>query len=378
MYGARTRLSSLGFSLGPFGFGPDRWPWRDWFDARWASGLIRPARNSWARIEELAGLLKPPTVHARLPLLSGDIPTYEPGKSLLPQGWHRGPDGRERLIATRDDDTLFEVQVGKAGWGKTMRALVQAVASAHGRRGLAFVDPHRDSWATVAPYLAHPRIMSRAWLFDLTIRDPQDRMACWNPLSMTGSGQAAHEVVAAATVLTLAGAAACTTTANDRSAPADKQAPAGNAAPQQGATAAPARELDQTRSDDGPLAQVDGESDLTLRITAAQQSQGGKWLTIRGTITNNPSAHFYSTSSWRGDFRDMPKSPQSVSGATLVDEASMKRFYVLRDTTGLCLCTTGIGRIEAGEAISFTTQFPAPPASSTELGFQLPTNCSAR
>ncbi|MCX4515933.1 ATP/GTP-binding protein [Streptomyces sp. NBC_01619] len=197
VYGARTRLSSLGFSLGPFRFGPDRWPWRDRFDARWASGLIRPARSSWARIEELAGLLKPPTVHARLPLLAGDIPTYAPGKSLLPQGWHRGPDGRERLIATRDDDTLFEVQVGKAGWGKTMRALVQAVASAHGRRGLAFVDPHRDSWDTVAPYLAHPRILDRTWLFDLTIRDPQDRLACWNPLSMTGSGQAAHEVVAA-------------------------------------------------------------------------------------------------------------------------------------------------------------------------------------
>ncbi|MCX4515937.1 hypothetical protein OHA27_38120 [Streptomyces sp. NBC_01619] len=180
-------------------------------------------------------------------------------------------------------------------------------------------------------------------------------------------------LAAAATVLTLAGAAACTTTTSDRSAPAERQAPADNAAPQQSGASAPAKGVDQTRSDDGPLAQVDGEGDLTLRITAAQQSQGGKWLTIRGTITNNASAHFYSTSSWRGDFRDMPKSPQSVSGATLVDEASMKRYYVLRDTTGLCLCTTGIGRIEAGKAISFTAQFPAPPASSTELGFQLPT-----
>ena len=56
-----------------------------------------------------------------------------------------------------------------------------------GRGGLAFVDPHRDSWATVAPYLAHPGIMRRAWLVDLTIRDPQDRLACWNPLSMTGA-----------------------------------------------------------------------------------------------------------------------------------------------------------------------------------------------
>ncbi|MET9669613.1 ATP/GTP-binding protein [Streptomyces sp. NPDC006475] len=196
VYAARTRLSSLGFSLGPLRFGPDRWPWRPRFDERWNTGLIAPSKDSWARTEELAGLLKPPTRHARLPVLDSDIPSYKPGSALLPQGHLRGPDGKERLIATPDGDTLFEVQVGKAGWGKTMRALVQATASAHAGRGLAFIDPHRDSWDTVAPYLAHDGIMERAWLFDLTVRDPQDLLACWNPLSMTG-GKTADEVVTA-------------------------------------------------------------------------------------------------------------------------------------------------------------------------------------
>lgn len=196
VYAARTRLSSVGWSWGPLRFGPDRWPWRPRFDERWASGRIHPRRDSWARIEEVAGLLKPPTMHARLPLLAGDIPSFEPEKDLLPQGWYRSVDGAERLLATREADTLFEVQVGKAGWGKTTRALVQAVAVAHNRGGLAFIDPHRDSWATVAPYLAHGTIMNRAWLFDLTVRKPTDRLACWNPLSMT-SGAAPHEVTAA-------------------------------------------------------------------------------------------------------------------------------------------------------------------------------------
>ncbi|MFD8078236.1 ATP/GTP-binding protein [Streptomyces sp. NPDC059718] len=196
VYAARTRLSSVGWSWGPLRFGPDRWPWRPRFDERWASGRIHPRRDSWARIEEVAGLLKPPTMHARLPLLAGDIPSFEPKKDLLPQGWYRSADGTERLLATREADTLFEVQVGKAGWGKTTRALVQAVAVAHNRGGLAFIDPHRDSWATVAPYLAHKGIMNRAWLFDLTVRKPTDRLACWNPLSMT-SGAAPHEVTAA-------------------------------------------------------------------------------------------------------------------------------------------------------------------------------------
>ncbi|MDX2408785.1 ATP/GTP-binding protein [Streptomyces microflavus] len=197
VYAARTRLSSAGWSLGPLRFGPDRWPWRPQFDARWATGLMRPSRDSWARVEEFAGLLKPPTRHARIPLMLGDLPTYRRGKGLIPQGWHRGPDGRQRMVATREEDTLFEVQSGKAGWGKTRRALCQAVEAAHGKRGLAFVDPHRDSFTDAARYLAHPSIMRRAMLYDLTVRNPQDLLACWNPLSMSDA-PAQHEVVAAA------------------------------------------------------------------------------------------------------------------------------------------------------------------------------------
>lgn len=196
VYAGATRLASQGWSLGPVRIGPDRWPWRVRFDARWASGLMQPARSGWAHIEELAGLLKPPTRQAQVPLLESEIPTFERGKDLLPQGWHRGPDGRERLLATREDDTLFEVQSGKAGWGKTMRALVHAVASAHNGRGLAFVDPHGDSLADAARYLAHDDITKRFALFDLTVNQPDDLLGCWNLLDMTRL-QPPHEVTAA-------------------------------------------------------------------------------------------------------------------------------------------------------------------------------------
>lgn len=196
VYAGVSRLASQGWSLGPVRIGPDRWPWRDRFDVRWASGLMRPARGGWAHVEELAGLLKPPTRQAQVPLLESEMPTFERGRDLLPQGWYRGPDGRERLLATHEDDTLFEVQSGKAGWGKTMRALVHAVASAHNGRGLAFVDPHSDSLTHVVRYLAHEDIMKRIALFDLTVSEPGSMLGCWNLLDMTG-GQPPHEVTAA-------------------------------------------------------------------------------------------------------------------------------------------------------------------------------------
>ncbi|UQW99127.1 type IV secretory system conjugative DNA transfer family protein [Streptomyces sp. RerS4] len=196
VFAGPSRLMSQGWSVGPVRFGPDRWPWRTRFDARWASGVMRPARGGWAHIEELAGLLKPPTVTARHPLMENDMPTYEVGAGVLPQGWYRQPGGGERLLATHEDETLFEVQSGKAGWGKTMRAQVHAVASAHNARGLAFVDPHGDSFEAVARYLAHQDILDRVMLFDLTVRKDTDMLASWNLLDMSG-GKIAHEVSAA-------------------------------------------------------------------------------------------------------------------------------------------------------------------------------------
>lgn len=196
VYAGASRLSAHGWTVGPVRIGPDAWPWRGRFDEQWARALMRPSRSGWARIEELAGLLKPPTAAARIPVSETQMPTYRPGEDLLPQGWYQGGDGRERLLATREDDTLFEVQSGKAGWGKTMRAQVHAVASAHNGRGLAFVDPHGDSFAEVARYLAHDDIMARIALFDLTVSGPDELLGCWNLLDMAG-GQRPYEVAAA-------------------------------------------------------------------------------------------------------------------------------------------------------------------------------------
>ncbi|MDN3059398.1 ATP/GTP-binding protein [Streptomyces sp. SRF1] len=197
VFAARTRFAWMGRLWGPIRIGPDRLPWRKIFDHRWRTGQMRPPRPNWVHFEELAGLLKPPTVHCRLPLMPRDVPTFRLGNSeLLLQGWHRGADGRWRLLATREQETLFEVAIGKAGGGKTERALCQAVGLAHAGHGLLYVDPHGDSWKRAAPFLAHEEIMGRIARIDLAVTSPRARLGCWNPLGMD-RGQRAHEVVAA-------------------------------------------------------------------------------------------------------------------------------------------------------------------------------------
>lgn len=199
VFGGRSRWAMRGWRLGPWRVGADHWPTRRGFERRWNLGQCQPSRANWVRLEELTGLLKPPTAHCRLPVLAGDLPTFEFGEpDLLLQGIYRGPDGRERLVATYAEETLFEVAVGKAGGGKTERALAQAIGWAHAGGGLMFLDPHRDSWPRATTFLAHETLMRRIALVDLNALGSSPRVSSWNPLGMQ-HGQASHEVVEAIT-----------------------------------------------------------------------------------------------------------------------------------------------------------------------------------
>ncbi|MFD8779872.1 ATP/GTP-binding protein [Streptomyces sp. NPDC059916] len=197
VFTSEARLASRGIRLLGWRWGPDRWPFKTGWQRRWDSGQNRPPRANLARLPELAGLLKPPTVHCRLPLLPAQLPTFEADKmsELLLQGAVVEADGTRRLIATYEQETLFETGLGKAGGGKTERALAQAIMVAHAGGGLLYVDPHRDSWDRAAPYLAHPDIMDRIQLIDLNPGGGDDPVGSWNLLDMSHT-RPRHDVVA--------------------------------------------------------------------------------------------------------------------------------------------------------------------------------------
>jgi hypothetical protein len=57
----------------------------------------------------------------------------------------------------------------------------------------------------------------------------------------------------------------------------------------------------------------------------------------------------------------------------LVDSKGRKRYYVLRDTDGRPLTTTGLSTIKSGESVPVFMQFPSPPTDTAEVTLQLPT-----
>lgn len=122
------------------------------------------------------------------------------------------------------------------------------------------------------------------------------------------------------------------------------------------------------------IATLNGQAGMTLLINSVRREAGG-FLTVTGQIKNTGSQSYKDTVAWRGI--ELKGTGESVAGATLVDKAGKKRYYVLRDTESRCLCTTGVSSVDPGQVIPFFAQFPAPPASTTEVEFSLPTFASA-
>ncbi|MFZ4143985.1 hypothetical protein ACOZDZ_25165 [Streptomyces griseoincarnatus] len=124
-----------------------------------------------------------------------------------------------------------------------------------------------------------------------------------------------------------------------------------------------------------PLAELRGSEGLMLAITSAQRDAGG-FVTVNGTLKNDGAKSTVVPSALSGNETEILRNGRSLGGATLVDSKGKKRYYVLRDTDGRPLTTSGLSTIKAGESFAVFMQFPAPPPETTEVTFQLPTFAS--
>ncbi|MGW1889685.1 hypothetical protein ACWCP6_05390 [Streptomyces sp. NPDC002004] len=128
----------------------------------------------------------------------------------------------------------------------------------------------------------------------------------------------------------------------------------------------------QTKNPDQVLAELKGQDGFLLTINSAERDSGG-FLTVSGQLKNDSGDIKNVSSALSGDEEEIMKHGVSLGGATLVDSAGKKRYYVLRDTEGRPLTTSSFPAVKAGESVPVFMQFPAPPASTKEVTFQLPT-----
>jgi hypothetical protein len=160
----RNRLRASGLPIPGLAFlGSDLPLRRRSFERRFATGLFRPARKTILTARELAGFLKPPTVHCgpRNVLRSGallspppELPSFEESRDdLIPLGRVASESG-ERIVGVRAADTFFTYIAGRSRYGKTETAIAQFVHLVRAGHGGLFLDPHGDGLERAEPYLA--------------------------------------------------------------------------------------------------------------------------------------------------------------------------------------------------------------------------------
>ena len=117
------------------------------------------------------------------------------------------------------------------------------------------------------------------------------------------------------------------------------------------------------------LAQVKGGGGVVLTINSAVRDTGG-FVTVTGTVQNN-TGKVWNAPGWQGPELELAKNQASMAGASLIDKKEKKKYLILRDTEGRCLCTTFPVAFQPGDTREWFAQFPAPPSTSTQVDFQI-------
>ncbi|MFF1420113.1 hypothetical protein [Streptomyces sp. NPDC058280] len=137
---------------------------------------------------------------------------------------------------------------------------------------------------------------------------------------------------------------------------------------------APKGQVSASQEPETVIVTLKGDKGILLDITSVVRDSGG-FVTVKGFIRNPTDKEYFETASWTGPELELMKGAGggSLGGATLVDKAEKKRYYILRDTENRPLATTGIPTIKPNAKTPAFMQFPAPPDSTTEVDFQIPT-----
>ncbi|WP_103504811.1 MULTISPECIES: hypothetical protein [unclassified Streptomyces] len=117
------------------------------------------------------------------------------------------------------------------------------------------------------------------------------------------------------------------------------------------------------------LAQITGEPSITLTVTGVAREEGG-FLTVEGTLHNGGGSG-WGDSAWAGQERELAGNDFSMAGASLTAKEEGKKYLILRDTSGRCLCTRFDLQIGAGDTVDWFAQFPAPDPSTTQVDLQI-------
>lgn len=203
-FAAANSLRVVGVRLFGLAFaGSDLPGQRAWFDRRMRTGLFHPTRRGLVSAREMAGFLKPPSVHCAAPdvLRLGPavypapktLPTFGGQADLVPLGTVDGESGPRR-VGLRLEDSFFTYTAGRSRWGKTELALTQFLHLVRAGHGGLFLDPHQDAITRIKSCLSDEEgLAERVIELDLVGTRSREGQPGWNLLAARGLDAEAGE-----------------------------------------------------------------------------------------------------------------------------------------------------------------------------------------
>lgn len=117
------------------------------------------------------------------------------------------------------------------------------------------------------------------------------------------------------------------------------------------------------------LATTEGEaSGVSLEITEFKRTSSGT-VSLKFAVINNGKDEI----AFHNDYGEPGhKDFGSIGGITLIDGVNKKKYFVVRDAEGHCVCSTDIQNIHKGERAVLWAKFPPPPADAKMLSIYVP------
>lgn len=119
------------------------------------------------------------------------------------------------------------------------------------------------------------------------------------------------------------------------------------------------------------IASADGETSGVKVVVQELKRTSGGTVAMKFTITNGSDKEV----GFGYNFADKDHEVidhGSVGGVQLVDEAGKKKYFVVRDTGGKCVCSQGVSGIKPGDTANLWARFPAPPDTVQKITVIVP------
>jgi len=108
----------------------------------------------------------------------------------------------------------------------------------------------------------------------------------------------------------------------------------------------------------------DGETPGT-KVVVQQLQRGGDAVTLRFSLVNN------SDLTLSGNFFFGQES-FTVDGVYLVDTVGKKKYEVIHDSAGHCVCSQRLANIQPKATLNLWAKLPAPPETVGKIGVSIP------